>query len=561
VQAQGLVLRRFLGIGGRHGDLFTAVSQADLKAMEDSLDSEEGCAIDMVLCDGTQQTALHLAAAGGHLECVQFLLDHGAKRNAIDWKMENPLHIAVRKQHWIIARALLQGDDFVGETNRGKALKQVFQMVQQMNFKAETPEDLLTENAAPEFAELLADVASQAAEADVHGRLRIRSSGSSNSPPGSLLHTVSSSLMNNLFGSIVGGEHANVQAGPREKVQRAELAAFMFFRGMGEHLQRLHLYFRGFRKMRRCSHRVHVSNLLTVATLGAGGFGKVLKVEDVRSGNVYALKLQCRNKTTKQAVREVQALTATAQHPYIVELIQIFRTSSFYGILMEFCSKDLNRRILEQESAVGRAEGLPPGLAARYAACVMFALEYLHGRCFVFRDLKPENVLVVEKDDHAKLADFGLARTVAKETNEDGELMCPKVSMAAGTLGFMSSEAFQGAPEGGEDRGPGWFAARDWYGLGCCLLLMLLGEGGGRKVYAAKRLVLLPAPGGEILDLLIGALDAEAISEDAFDLVSSLTAAQVTERADSKACRANAFLEAAIRELEPVGLDAPEPEA
>jgi len=300
-----------------------------------------------------------------------------------------------------------------------------------------------------------------------------------------------------------------------------------------------------------------------VATLGSGGFGKVLKVEDVRSGAFYAMKLQSKNKAAKQAVREAQALNAS-KHPFIVELVQIFRTSAFYGLLMEFCDKDLNVRILQTESELGRVPGLPAQVAARYATCVMLALEYLHSDCIVFRDLKPENVLISLKDDHAKLADFGLARRVAPEEGEDGQMVGPRVSVAAGTLGFMSSEAWDGGPseeDAGDSHGFEWYAARDWYGLGCCLLLMLLGEGGGRKVYASKRTVLLPPAQGDILDLLLQALDEELISEVAFDLVSSLTAAQVNERANSDAMRANGFLQDAIEELQQAVLGvADEPE-
>jgi len=85
-----------------------------------------------------------------------------------------------------------------------------------------------------------------------------------------------------------------------------------------------------------------------------------------------------------------------------------------YAILMELCTCDLNRKILSYVNEDGRAEGLTEEKVKRYTACIVLALESLHSKQVVFRDLKPENILLTteEEGDYAKLADFGLARSV-----------------------------------------------------------------------------------------------------------------------------------------------------
>merc|ERR1719199_2471159 len=118
----------------------------------------------------------------------------------------------------------------------------------------------------------------------------------------------------------------------------------------------------------------------------------------------------------------------------------------------------MNRRILSQEDNRGcRCSGLPIPQAARYAGMVALALRYLHGRGFVFRDMKPENILI-DGEDRIKLADFGLAQLRADEQ-----------AMPGGTRGFMPSEMLNN---------PSCVAeyTDDLFAFGITLGMMLLGE-------------------------------------------------------------------------------------
>lgn len=278
------------------------------------------------------------------------------------------------------------------------------------------------------------------------------------------------------------------------------------------------------------------------------------------------MKLQRKNMTTRCAVREAQTLHRS-KHAFIVRLVHIFHTESLYCLLMELCEKDLNTCIIACETQSGVAEGLPDRQVARYSACVMLALEYLHEHKTIFQDLKPENVLVTshEKGDHAKLTDFGLARCVdsfiarsggsfATEADEESgahmDIPTPS-SITAGTPGFMASEVLRGRPEArSAEVWLWWLAGRDWYALGCCMLLMILGERGGRKVCLQQRNVLMPPPVDDIGQTLRRAVQERRIENDAFHLVAALTACSVAQRARSKEMRESAYLQDAISELE-----------
>jgi serine/threonine protein kinase len=102
-----------------------------------------------------------------------------------------------------------------------------------------------------------------------------------------------------------------------------------------------------------------------------------------------------------------------------------------------------------------RREGQLPERAARfYAAEIVLALEYLHSLSVLYRDLKPENLLLTAAG-HVKITDFGFAKVVADRTYS----LC-------GTPEYLAPEIIQSA---GHGRGV------DWWALGILLFEMLAG--------------------------------------------------------------------------------------
>lgn len=290
-----------------------------------------------------------------------------------------------------------------------------------------------------------------------------------------------------------------------------------------------------------------LSRLKMMEQLGEGGFGRVFKVTDSRDGANYALKIQRKDAATACAVREAKALHKL-QHAYIIDLVHVFHTRDFFCIMMELCDMDLNRRILSYQNEVGLAEGLPSERVAYYMACMTLALEHMHRSGVVFRDLKPENVLttrdVVGGRSRAKLADFGLARSLEADVLQGpGQFL----SMWTGTWAFM--------PQGDNPDGLAFddlqqahhlLAGNDWYALGCCLMLMLLGERGGRRFHSGGRSVLLPPRRAEIPDVLRSA--SQGKDETVVDLVLALTGEDRGQRGIAERIRGTPFLSSAIAE-------------
>ena len=101
--------------------------------------------------------------------------------------------------------------------------------------------------------------------------------------------------------------------------------------------------------------------------------------------------------------------------------------------------------------------GMPEDTARYYVATITLALEYLHDRNVVYRDLKPENVLL-SRDGSAKLGDFGFAKRLKKGAH---------TYTFCGTPGYV-------APEVVLARGYG--TSVDWWGLGVMMYVLLTGQ-------------------------------------------------------------------------------------
>ncbi|KAJ3692260.1 hypothetical protein LUZ60_012610 [Juncus effusus] len=142
--------------------------------------------------------------------------------------------------------------------------------------------------------------------------------------------------------------------------------------------------------------------------LGYGDIGSVYLVELRGTGAFFAMKvmdkasLVSRNKMVRaQTEREILSLL---DHPFLPTLYSHFETEKFYCLVMEYCSGGNLHSLRQKQPNKYFSEQ-----AARFFASeVLLAIEYLHMLGVIYRDLKPENVLVRE-EGHIMLSDFDLS--------------------------------------------------------------------------------------------------------------------------------------------------------
>lgn len=90
-------------------------------------------------------------------------------------------------------------------------------------------------------------------------------------------------------------------------------------------------------------------------------------------------------------------------HPFIVKLYHSFQGSKYLFLAMDYCSgKDLSHHLDNHNY-------LPEEVAKFLIAEVILAIEYIHSQDVIYRDLKPNNILL-DAAGHIKITDFGLAK-------------------------------------------------------------------------------------------------------------------------------------------------------
>jgi serine/threonine protein kinase len=140
------------------------------------------------------------------------------------------------------------------------------------------------------------------------------------------------------------------------------------------------------------------------------------------------------------------------KHPFIVQLHYAFSTAQQLVLVLQYCPGGNLQDLLV------RLRHVPMNLARFHTAQVLSALCYLHGENVVYRDLKPENV-VLDKQGNALLCDFGRVKDSVKDW--DG-------AKSLDYLAFIAPEVFH--------QKRCYSKAVDIYGLGVLLYILLVGK-------------------------------------------------------------------------------------
>uniref|UniRef100_A0A4W5JV48 Protein kinase cGMP-dependent 3 n=1 Tax=Hucho hucho TaxID=62062 RepID=A0A4W5JV48_9TELE len=190
-------------------------------------------------------------------------------------------------------------------------------------------------------------------------------------------------------------------------------------------------------------------------TLGVGGFGRVELVTTLHHGKYFAMKRVSKKhivaKRQEEHVLFEKRILKAIKSDFIVRLHSAFKDTRYIYMIMEFC---VGGEIWTKLKEVGRFD---EPIAVFCTACVVEAYAYLHKKGIMYRDLKPEN-LMLDAKGYVKLVDFGFAKELVH-----GD----KTYSFCGTPEYMAPEIIQNQ---GHD-----FAA-DFWSLGILVYELLVGS-------------------------------------------------------------------------------------
>eukprot|EP01017_Pseudomicrothorax_dubius_P044953 TRINITY_DN7684_c0_g1_i1.p1 TRINITY_DN7684_c0_g1~~TRINITY_DN7684_c0_g1_i1.p1 ORF type:complete len:355 (-),score=99.46 TRINITY_DN7684_c0_g1_i1:114-1178(-) len=200
---------------------------------------------------------------------------------------------------------------------------------------------------------------------------------------------------------------------------------------------------------------ISIESFHLIKVIGKGTYGKVVLVKKKDDNKIYALKMVKKEVVEKRKqtpyIQTERNVLVGCDHPFIIKLAFAFQNERKLFFALEYCPGGELFYLLQRRKTFTEDQ------AKFYAAQIVLAIEHLHERNVIYRDLKPENV-ILDAQGYIRITDFGLAKM--------------NISDATGAFSICGTPEYL-APEVLKKQGHG--KPVDWWTLGCLIFEMLTG--------------------------------------------------------------------------------------
>ena len=199
---------------------------------------------------------------------------------------------------------------------------------------------------------------------------------------------------------------------------------------------------------------ITLDQLTYLISLGSGSYGNVSLVKTTKKNYLYAIK----NISIKQTlynnltanIELEKSILLSIDHPFIVKLVKTLKDDRFLYFLMDYIRGKELFDVIRDIDILSKSQTL------FYGASIMLAVKYLHERKCIYRDIKPENIMVTE-NGYIKIIDFGTAKIL-----KDG-----RTQTTMGTPHYMAPEMILGG---------GYSFEVDYWAIAVCMYEFICGE-------------------------------------------------------------------------------------
>ncbi|CAG9330060.1 PRKACB_1 [Blepharisma stoltei] len=201
----------------------------------------------------------------------------------------------------------------------------------------------------------------------------------------------------------------------------------------------------------------HIRDFQILKTIGTGTFARVViaRLKNQKQGTYYAIKMI--NKEVLAKLKQVEhakcekRVLMSLDNPFILKVFSSFQDNACLYLVMEYIAGG------ELFTRLRLWHHFPNDVALFYATEILLAIEYIHSNNIIYRDLKPENLLI-DHTGHIKIADFGFCKHISQ-----GE----RTFTLCGTPEYLAPEIIKSI---------GHSKPVDWWAFGILVYEMLVGH-------------------------------------------------------------------------------------